>query len=81
MSYNGILKFFSRFALNYFGGTLRSSLKESLGKTGTNILFEIYIGRMFFFSFLAFVIPLVSIPPIMYLVFNYELLFSFVYNE
>ena len=78
MSYNGIIKAFSKFGLTYFGGGLRSSLKESLGKTGTNILFEIYIGRMFFFSFLAFIIPLLSIPPILYFVFNFEILFSLV---
>ena len=78
MSYNGIIKAFSKIGLRYFGGTLRSSLKEALGKTGTNILFEIYVGRMFFFSFLAFVLPISIIPPVLHFIFNYELLFSFV---
>src|SRR3989338_1383000 len=78
MSYNKIIRVFGKFGLAYFGGTLRSSLKDSLGKTGTNILFEIYIGRMFFFSFLAFFVPVIIIPPVLHFVFNYELFFSFV---
>ena len=56
---NEAAKFFSELGTKYFSAYMKS-LKNVLSKSNFNIVFEMYVGRMFLYSFLALVASFIS---------------------
>lgn len=53
--YKETIKFLSSIGLRYFPSYLKP-LSEVLKQSGMRVLFEIYVGKMFFFSFISFIL-------------------------
>ncbi|MBI2971462.1 MAG: type II secretion system F family protein [Candidatus Aenigmarchaeota archaeon] len=61
--YKSSLRFFGKIGMKYLSSYV-SPLKEEILKSNLNILFELYVGRMLFVSFLAFIAVFVSITAV-----------------
>ena len=59
--YKDALRFFGKWGLKNLSGYV-APLKEEIIKSNLNILFELYVGRMIFFTLLAFFFTIIAVP-------------------
>ena len=62
--YKGAIRYFSGIGMKYFPKYL-SPLREEIMRSNLGILFEMYVGRMIFISFLSFVALLISVSALL----------------
>lgn len=63
-----IVLLFSKVGLRYFSGYLKP-LQEEMTKSSLRIIYEVYVGKMFFFAFLAWIISFSAVTFISALLF------------
>ncbi|MFH0832600.1 MAG: type II secretion system F family protein [Candidatus Aenigmatarchaeota archaeon] len=75
--YRKTLKYFGKLGLKYLTGYV-APLKEEITKSNLNILFEFYVGKMLFLSFVAFVAVFLGTTIVSVLILNLDILLSLI---
>jgi flagellar protein FlaJ len=75
--YERLIHFFSRIGLKYFGNYTKS-LKELVEKSNLPIIYEKYLGQLFFYSSLSFFVFLLYFFYLFLFFWKFDLLISFI---
>jgi flagellar protein FlaJ len=75
--YKKLLIKFSRVGLRYFGNWLKP-LKEEIVKSDLNMVFDTFVGKMFLFSFLSFILICIYISFLFVFIFGFNVLLSII---